>query len=368
MDRVDCVVAGAGVVGLAIARQLAQSGVEVLILEAEDAFGTGISARNSEVIHAGIYYPTGGLRARLCVEGNRRLYAYCKEHGVAHKRLGKLIVATDESQRARLADLLAQARRNGVPEMEELSAAEAKALEPALECVAVLHSPTTGIIDSHALMLALLGDAEAAGAMLVVRSPVTGGHVTVDGFEIHVGGDEPTQIGCRWFINAAGLGSWDVSRALEGVPRPILPPRHLAKGNYYTLRAGRAPFSRLIYPVPEVGGLGVHLTLDLAGRGRFGPDVEWIETVDYSVDPARAERFYGAVRRYWPGLADGALAPDYCGIRPKLTGPGEAAAEFLILGPEEHDAPGLIHLHGIESPGLTSCLTLAEHVAGKLRL
>jgi L-2-hydroxyglutarate oxidase LhgO len=366
MDRVDCVVVGAGVAGLAIARRLAMAGLETLILEEAEAFGTGVSARNSEVIHAGIYYPAGGLRARLCVEGNRRLYEFCASHGVDHRRVGKLIVATDDSQRAKLAELKAQALANGVPEMVEMSGAEARTLEPALSCVHALLSPTTGIVDSHGLMLALLGDAEAAGAMLVVLSPITGGRVVDGGFEIDVGGAEPTRIGCRYLINAAGLGSWAVNAALLGQPRPVLPPRHIAKGNYYTLSVGRPPFSRLIYPVPEEGGLGVHLTIDLAGRGRFGPDVEWIESVDYSVDPKRADRFYGAVRRYWPDLADGSLAPDYCGIRPKLTGPGETAAEFLILGEEAHGAPGLVHLHGIESPGLTCCLTLADFVAEQL--
>ncbi|MBP2313662.1 NAD(P)/FAD-dependent oxidoreductase [Azospirillum soli] len=371
MDRVDCVVVGAGVVGLAIARRLAREGREVVILEAADAIGTGTSSRNSEVIHAGIYYPTGSVRARLCVAGRDALYAYCREHGVEHKRIGKLIVATDESQLPRLDAIRRQAAANGVDDLYEISAAEAMALEPNLRCVGALVSPSTGIIDSHGLMLALQGDAEDAGAVLALLSPLERAHRTGDGFELEVGGAEPMRLACSTLVNAAGLGAWAVARGLEGFPADRIPPRVLAKGNYYALAQGRSPFARLVYPVPVEGGLGVHLTLDLAGQARFGPDVEWLspddcDRIDYAVDPARADAFYGEVRRYWPGLPDGALVPAYSGVRPKLSGPGQPQADFLIQGHDAHGIPGLVHLFGMESPGLTSCLAIADEVAAKL--
>ena len=365
MEKIDCLVIGAGVIGLAVARRLAAAGRDVLIVESESAFGTGISARNSEVIHAGIHYPAGSLKARLCVAGRDMLYAYCAERGIGHRRCGKLMVATSDQQRAQLDRIAAGARANGVDDLRFLSRTEARALEPALECTAALLSPSTGIIDSHALMLSLLGDAERNGAVLALNSPVLDGEIVADGIVLRVGSgtDESMRIHAATVVNCAGLGAQGIARHLRGLPPQSVPPLHYAKGNYYAL-AGRAPFSRLIYPVPEAAGLGVHLTLDLGGQARFGPDVEWIGTIDYTVAPERAEAFYGEVRRYWPQLADGALVPAYAGIRPKPHAPGEPACDFLVSGPAEHGVPGLVCLYGIESPGLTSCLALADHVVG----
>ena len=363
MDSIECVVVGAGVVGLAVARALALAGREVVILEAEDAIGTHTSSRNSEVIHAGIYYPKGSLKARACVEGRRRLYAYCEEHGVPYRRCGKLIVAAADSQREELLSIKAKAHANGVTDVVEITAADALRMEPALQCVAALHSPSTGIIDSHALMLAYLGDAEAAGAMLALKSPLEKAVFTGRNFELQVG---ETSISTPLLVNSAGLRAPSMARLIDGFPPGKIPPEYYAKGNYYSL-AGRAPFSRLVYPVPEPGGLGVHVTLDLAGQARFGPDVEWVERIDYEVDPRRAERFYAAIRRYWPALPDGALAPGYAGIRPKISGPAEPAADFLIQGPAGHGVPGLVNLFGIESPGLTASLALADDVATLLQ-
>jgi L-2-hydroxyglutarate oxidase LhgO len=333
-----------------------------VILEAETAIGTHTSSRNSEVIHAGIYYPRGSLKARTCVSGRERLYRYCLERGVPHRRCGKLIVATDERQLAELRSIRSRARANGVADVDWLERDAVRALEPELECVAALHSPSTGIIDSHALMLAYLGDAERAGAMLALASPLAAARAVPAGYELEVGGREPTRIVAGHVVNCGGLRAPSVARAIEGFPASFVPRELYAKGNYYAL-AGRAPFSRLVYPVPEPGGLGVHLTLDLAGQARFGPDVEWVERIEYSVDPARAERFYGAIRRYWPALRAGALSPAYSGIRPKISGPGEPAADFSVCGPAEHGMAGLVHLFGIESPGLTASLALADHVA-----
>ena len=358
MEQVDCIVVGAGVVGLAVARALARSGREVIVLEAEDAIGTGISSRNSEVIHAGIYYPRDSLMARFCVAGRRALYAFCAGHGVAHRRCGKLIVATDAAEAEALSGIRARAEANGVEGMRALSAAEARALEPALACQAALLSPETGIIDSHGYMLALQGDAEAAGAMLAFLSPVLRGALDDDGVVLEVGGAEPMRLRARLVVNAAGLGAIPLARAIGGLAPDAIPPAYYAKGNYYSL-AGRAPFTRLIYPVPVPGGLGVHLTLDLGGAARFGPDVEWVAAPDYDVDPRRADGFYAAVRRYWPDLADGALAPGYAGVRPKISARGEPARDFMVRA-----QPGLINLFGIESPGLTASLALADHVAG----
>jgi len=370
MERVECVIVGAGVVGLAVARRLARAGREVIVLEAADAIGTGTSSRNSEVIHAGIYYPTGSLRARLCVPGRDALYEYCIAHGVEHRRIGKLIVATEEAQLPKLAAIRAQAAANGVTDLTEIDDTTAMRWEPNLRTVGALLSPSTGIVDSHGLMLALLGDAEDAGAMLALLSPLERSHRTETGFELEVGGSEPMRIACSMMVNAAGLGAWAVARGLEGLDAALVPPRVLAKGNYYALAAGRSPFSRLVYPVPVEGGLGVHLTLDLAGQARFGPDVEWLGDVegivDYAVDPARADSFYGAVRAYWPGLPDNALVPAYSGVRPKLSGPGQPQADFLIQGPGTHGVAGLVNLFGIESPGLTSCLAIADAVAVEL--
>ncbi len=363
MDRVDAVVIGAGAVGLAVARALATAGREVVILEAEDAIGKHTSSRNSEVIHAGIYYPQGSLKARTCVEGRQRLYVYCDERGVPHRRCGKLIVATDTAQLDELEGIRRKAHANGVTDVVPVSPAEALAMEPELHCVAALHSPSTGIIDSHALMRAYLGDAERAGAMLALKSPLTKGVVRADGIELHVAGAEP--ILAKQVVNSAGLRAPSLARRIKGYPAELAPPELYAKGNYYTL-AGGSPFSRLVYPVPEPGGLGVHVTLDLGGRARFGPDVEWIDRIDYSVDPRRAERFYAAIRRYWPGLPDGALGPDYAGIRPKISARGVPAADFLVQGSRQHGVPGLVHLFGIESPGLTASLPLADVVIGQL--
>lgn len=361
MDRIENLVLGAGVVGLALARRLAMEGREVVVLEREDRFGTGISSRNSEVVHAGIYYEAASLKARLCVAGNRALYSYCEAKGVAHRRCGKLIVASEDDQFEALRGLQARAAANGVA-LAWLDATEAQALEPELRCAAALHSPDTGIVDSHGLMKALLQDAEAHGALLVLRSPVMGGRITSRGIEVDVGGDEPATVLAERVFNCAGLGAQAFARRLEGFPPEQVPPLQLSKGSYFAL-SGPSPFRRLVYPVPVSDWLGVHLTLDLAGQARFGPDQEWVDREDYDVDPRRAEAFYASVRRYWPGLGSGTLVPAYSGIRPKVRGPGEPAADFQVQGPADHGIPGLVHLFGIESPGLTVCLALADHVA-----
>ncbi len=368
MEKLDAVVIGAGVVGLAVARALAMAGREVVILEAEDAIGTHTSSRNSEVIHAGIYYPKGSLKARACVEGRQLLYEYCVAHGVPHKRSGKLIVATDGSQVEELEKIQARAHANGVTDVVRMTRAQALALEPELSCVAALYSPSTGIIDSHALMLAYLGDAEAHGAMLALKSPFERAEVRANGFVLTVAGADPVH--ANVVVNSAGLRAPSVAKNMTGYRAQLAPGEFYAKGNYYSLTR-RAPFTRLVYPVPEPGGLGVHVTLDLAGQARFGPDVEWVERIggkeDYAVDPRRAERFYAAIRRYWPALPEGALAPGYAGIRPKTTGPGAPAPDFQIQGPAAHGVPGLVHLFGIESPGLTASLALADAVLRELR-
>lgn len=358
-ETLDCAVIGGGVIGLAVARALAMAGREVVVLEAAEAVGTVTSARNSEVIHAGLYYPTGSLKAELCVPGNRRLVAYCRDHGISHRLSGKLIVATDPAEEARLEALMVTGSANGVP-LQWLSGAEARAMEPELVCRRALWSPTTGIIDSHGLMLSLRGEAEAHGAMVALQAPVLGGAAVDGGLLLRVGGTEPVDLLCRGVVNCAGFDAQSVSRAITGVA--AVPPRHLCKGNYFSL-AGHQPFRHLVYPVPVSAGLGVHYTLDLAGQGRFGPDVEWIEAPDYRVDPRRADSFYAAIRRYWPGLPDGALQPAYAGIRPKTQAPGEPAHDFTIAGPAQHGVAGYVALYGIESPGLTACLTLADRVA-----
>jgi len=365
-ERVEAVVIGAGVVGLAIARRLAMAGRETVVLEAAEAIGTETSARNSEVIHAGLYYPKGSLKARFCVAGKEMLYAYCASHGIGHARCGKLIVAADEAECATLAEIDAKARANGVTDLTFLTADEARALEPALDCAGALLSPSTGIVDSHGLMLALQGDAESHGAMIAFNTRLAGGRVAQAGGagDIHISttNEVSMRLACRVLVNAAGLDAPAVATRLEGLPPDGLPRTYLAKGNYFTL-SGRAPFRHLIYPVPRDGGLGVHLTLDLGGQARFGPDVESVETRDYAVDPQRGERFYAAVRRYWPELPDGALQADYAGIRPRITPPGAPLADFRIDGPAAHGIPGLVNLFGIESPGLTSALAIADHVA-----
>jgi L-2-hydroxyglutarate oxidase LhgO len=366
MDEVECVVVGAGVVGLAVARALALAGFDVLVLERAYTIGFETSSRNSEVIHGGLYYPVGSLKAWSCVAGRQRLYAFCRERGVPHARLGKLIVATCAGEISGLEKIAVTARGNGVDDLEWLDRTQAQRLEPALNCVAALLSPSTGIIDSHSLMLAYLGEAEAAGAVVVLRSPVLAGGCHNDGFELAIGGAEPTAIRCRFLVNSAGLYAPAFAQTIDGLAKETIPPAYFCRGVYFTL-AGRAPFRRLIYPVPVAGGLGVHVTLDLAGQARFGPDVEWISSVDYTVDAARGEAFYDAVRTYWPALRDGSLQPGYAGIRPKISGPADPAADFVVQGPEAHGVPGLVNLYGIESPGLTASLPLADEVARKLR-
>ena len=361
MEQVDCIVVGAGVVGLAVARALAMSGREVIILEAAEGIGTETSSRNSEVIHAGIYYPANSLMARFCVAGRRMLYPYCAEKGVPHRNCGKLIVATNEREDAMLAGIKGRAEANGVEGMQVLTAAEAMAMEPNLLCTSALHSPATGIVDSHSYMLALQGDAENAGATPVFFSPMVGGKVVGRRIEVDVGGADPMTLACNLLVNAAGLHAPFLARHIDGMPLDRVPTAYFAKGNYFTL-AGRSPFSRLIYPVPVPGGLGVHLTMDLGGQAKFGPDVEWIDTIDYTVDPSRSDSFYAAVRTYWPGLKDGALQPGYAGIRPKIVPKGAQAQDFVVQGPQTHGLAGLINLFGIESPGLTASLAIAEHV------
>jgi L-2-hydroxyglutarate oxidase LhgO len=362
-ETVDCVVIGAGVVGLAVARALALAGREVIVVEAAEGIGTETSSRNSEVIHAGIYYPKGSLMAQTCVAGRRLLYAYCAEHGVPHLNCGKLIVATNQQESELLASIKGRAEANGVEGMRFLSGAEAMAMEPNLQCTAALLSPATGIVDSHSYMLALQGDAEAHGAMLAFFSPVERGRVTDAGIELEVGGAEPMKLRARLVINSAGLHAPTLAARIAGMPADKIPTAYYAKGNYFTL-SGRSPFSRLIYPVPVPGGLGVHITVDLGGQAKFGPDVEWIPDIDYSVDPHRADKFYAAVRKYWPALKDGALQPGYAGIRPKIVPHGAPAQDITIQGPAQHGVPGLIHLFGIESPGLTASLALANYVVG----
>jgi L-2-hydroxyglutarate oxidase LhgO len=370
VDRIDAVVVGAGAVGLAVARALALHGRETLVLEADAGIGNGTSSRNSEVIHAGIYDAPGSLKATLCVAGRRLLYPYCEARGVGHRRCGKLVVASTPAQVDLLRAIEQRALGNGVEGLRMLGGAEARELEPALQVEAALHSTVTGIVDSHALMLAYLGDLENAGAGLVLRSPLESAVVRGDGFVLRVGGATPLEIEAGVLVNAAGLHAQALARRIEGLDPAHVPHAWFAKGNYYAL-AGRSPFSRLIYPVPEPGGLGVHLTLDLAGQARFGPDVEWLATgapegIDYAVDPARSDAFYASIRRYWPGLRDGSLAPAYSGVRPKLQGPGEPVRDFMLQGPEAHGVAGLVNLFGIESPGLTASLAIASEVLRRL--
>ena len=371
VDEVEAVVVGAGVVGLAVARALALQGREVVVLEASASIGNGTSSRNSEVIHAGLYYPQGSLKALLCVAGRERLYDHCSERGVEHRRCGKLVVATDAAQEEALWALAERGRRNGVTDLQPLSAAQAQALEPALRCTAAFLSPSTGIVDSHGLMLALQGEAEDHGAMLAMHSPVGSVCAVGGGFELEVGGAEPMRLTTRLLVNSAGLYAQALAQRIEGLEALHVPAAHWARGCYFGL-PGRAAFSRLIYPMPVDGGLGVHVTLDLGGQMRFGPDVEWLAGTapvdeDYRVDPARADSFYAAIRRYWPALPDSSLVPGYAGIRPKTSGPGEAAADFMIQGPADHGLDGLVNLFGIESPGLTASLAIGDAVAELLR-
>jgi len=365
VDRVDCVVIGAGVVGLGVARRLALAGAEVVVLEAAETIGTETSSRNSEVIHAGIYYTTGSLKAQYCVAGKHALYEYCDSHGVELRRCGKFIVATSDDQIPELERLKKVAAANGVPDLEWRTPEEVAEVEPAVFCVGALWSPSTGIIDSHGLMLSYQGDAEAAGMMLAFQSPVMGGKIENDGILLSVGGDNAIDIKANWVVNSAGLYAQQVAAGLDGLAPEFVPPTYYAKGNYYAL-TGKPPFTRPIYPVPEKAGLGVHVTVDLGGQVRFGPDVEWIDQIDYDVDPKRADKFYDAVRKYYPALADGAIQPAYSGIRPKLQAPDEAAKDFVLQGAAEHGIEGLINLFGIESPGLTASLAIADTVANML--
>ncbi|WP_027013755.1 NAD(P)/FAD-dependent oxidoreductase [Comamonas composti] len=360
-DKVETVVIGAGVVGLAVARALALAGREVMVLEKEAAIGTQTSSRNSEVIHAGIYYQPGSLKARLCVEGKKALYAYCAERGIAHDRCGKLIVATSQAQIEHLHGMARHARSNGVDDLHWLDAAQARALEPELNCAAALHSPSTGIVDSHGLMLSLQGDLENAGGMVACHAQLQEAEVRADGIWLKTA--DGTELLAQTVVNAAGLQAPDLAACIKGYPQQLAPKAFYAKGSYFTL-SGRAPFSHLIYPVPEAAGLGVHLTLDLGGQAKFGPDVQWTDSAqDLQVDAQRAQLFYSEIRRYWPGLPEHALQPGYAGMRPKIHGPNEPGADFVFQGPQAHGIPGLVHLFGIESPGLTSSLAIGAHVA-----
>ena len=362
VEHVDCVVVGAGAIGLAIAREFAVRGREVIVLEESGVIGSDTSSRNSEVIHSGIYYSPDTLKSKLCLKGAEALYRYCADHGVGFDRCGKLIVATEDDQREDLARLRTLAESNGVNDLEWVEGDELHRLEPVLRGSAALLSPSSGIMDTHGLMLAYQGELEDAGGMIAFHSPVWGGRMDGGTKIVQVHGEDPMEIACDILINSAGLGAQALASSWDFLAPETIPERHLAKGSYFTM-SGRVPFKRLIYPVPEPGGLGVHLTLDLGGQARFGPDVEWVEEIDYNVDPARAEDFYARIRRYWPDLPDGVLEPGYAGIRPKVTGPGQTAGDFVIQGPEVHGVAGLFNLYGIESPGLTSSLAIADVVA-----
>ncbi len=364
MEAVEVLVVGAGVVGLAAARALALQGREVVVAEAARVIGSGTSSRNSEVIHAGLYYPPGSLKARTCVEGRERLYAHCRAHGVEHRRCGKLIVASSDAQVAQLDAIAEAAWANGVANLRRLSGAECRALQPGLRAEAGLLSPSTGILDAHGYMLSLQGEAEANGCAFAFGTEVSAVAPGPDGLTVSF--DGAPQLLAQVVVNAAGLQAAALATKVEGLGAGHVPRLHLAKGSYFAL-TGRSPFSQLVYPVPEAGGLGVHLTLDLAGQARFGPDVEWVDRIDYHVDPARMHQVYAAVRTFWPGLPDGRLAPGYAGVRPKLSGPGEPAADFRIDGPAQHGIAGLINLFGIESPGLTASLALGDVVANIAR-
>ena len=362
MFKIEAVVVGAGVVGLSIARALSSRGVEVLVLEQEAGIGQVTSSRNSEVIHAGLYYPPDSLKARFCVQGKRALYQYCSERGVPHRRCGKLVVATSEDEGGALAQLYERASQNGVEDIELIGAERLGILEPEICGSAALVSDSTGILDSHALMLSFQGDAEANGATVQCRTPFVEGKLGNASIELRTGGDEPAEIETELLVNAAGLGAWDLSKSLSGLDPSTVPPRHLAKGSYFTM-SSRAPIKRLIYPLPSPAGLGIHLTSDLGGQLRFGPDAEWVDAIDYAVDPTRAGSFEDAIRRYWPGLPDGVLSPAYSGIRPRVSGPDEAPGDFVIHGPEQTGHPSYVALYGIDSPGLTTSLALGVYVA-----
>ncbi len=361
MEQVDCIVIGAGVVGMACARVLAQSGREVIVIEKESMPGTEISARNSGVIHAGIYYPTASLKAELCLRGKELLYPYCEDHAVPHRKCGKLIVATSTDEEPALERIKLLAHANGVDDLTYLSTEEINEREPDLNITKALFSPSTGIIDVHGLILAFQGDLENYGGMIALNTPVLGGEITDNGIVLKTGGESPMTLCAKTVINAAGLGATGFTQKINGFPKDLIPQLHYAKGNYFSL-SGKSSFKHLIYPLPEAAGLGVHVTLDLEGQVRFGPDVEWTKELEYEVDPARSAPFYEAIRRYWPALEQGALTPDYSGIRPKLQAPGEGASDFVIQGYDTHGVTGLVNLFGIESPGLTSCMAIAEKV------
>ncbi len=362
----DAVVVGAGAVGLACGYALSQRGLVVAVLEAQGHIGQGVSSRNSEVIHGGLYYPTGSLKAKLCVQGRRALYAFLDRHNVAYKRCGKLVVATDDAEVARLDDILAQALENDVEGMERLTGPQARALEPGLNAHAALLSPQSGVFDSHGYMLALQGQIEAAGGAVVIATPFEGAQgLAGGGFSVRAGGSEPTTLTCRLLITAPGLSAQDVAGRIKGYPAHRIPQGHFGKGVYFRL-TGKAPFQRLIYPPPIYGALGTHYRNDLGGQAVFGPDLEYVPAPDYAIDPAKAAEFARYIRRFWPDLPDGALSPDYAGVRPKLHGPGQPQPDFQLRGVEDHGLEGLMALFGIESPGLTSSLAIGEDVARRL--
>lgn len=366
--KTECIIIGAGVIGLACARYFALMGKEVIVLESADTFGTEISSRNSEVIHSGIYYPKDSLKAQLCVSGKTQLYQYCLKNGIAHRRMGKLIVATS-SEISALKIIQNRAKENGVQDLEYLSAKEIKTYEPSIQAEAALFSPSTGIIDSHGLMLALLGDAETAGAMLAVRSQVISGRVESNGIKLRVQGsdEQHTEIFAKMVVNASGIAAPKVAASIQGLSQKFIPRAYYCKGTYFTLSIP-SPFKHLIYPVPNSAGLGVHLTLDMMGQARFGPDTEWVDSPDYQIDIRRSGLFYEAIRRYWPKLPDDVLQPGYAGVRPKIVDAGQAAADFMIQGPKMHGIRGLVNLFGIESPGLTASLAIAENAFKALLL
>jgi L-2-hydroxyglutarate oxidase LhgO len=365
MDHFDAIVVGAGVVGLAIARELALRNLSVVVLEGAPGIGTETSSRNSEVIHAGIYYEPGSSKARLCIEGRHALYAYCTARGIPHRRCGKILTASSEAELTAVEALAAQGRCNGADDLEMITASRARAMEPALKTIGAMWSPSTGIVDSHAFMLALQGDAENAGALFAFRTPFVGAERAEDKFVVRCGGDQPIQVGCRILVNSAGLYASTVARMITGLSPEYIPETRYCKGSYFIF-AGKVPFSRLIYPAPHAQGLGVHLTIDMSGQARFGPDTEWIDTLDYQVRPDRRHEFEEAIHRYWPDLPRDSLVPGYSGIRPKLAEPSKPAEDFQIHGAEVHGISGLVNLFGIESPGLTSSFAVAREVASRL--
>jgi L-2-hydroxyglutarate oxidase LhgO len=365
VERVQCIVVGAGVVGLAVARALASRGREVVVLESEAHIGTGVSSRNSGVIHAGIYYENGSLKARMCVQGKHALYRFCEEHGVSHARTGKLIVATDPTQLPALEQLHERARGNGVDDLEYLTPDRVEELEPVVRCAGALLSPSTGIVDAHEYMLALQGDAERHGAVIALGTELAGASVRATGMRVSAGGADPMTLDCDALVNCAGLGAQTVAGRIEGLDTNTIPTLYPAKGNYFYL-TGPCPFRHLIYPMPDAAWLGVHVGLDLAGRCKFGPDLHWVDDLDYDVDEVRAEAFYASIRRYWPELPQGSLEPDYTGIRPKIYAKGQPARDFYIQCANEHGVAGLVNLYGIESPGLTSAIAIGEYVAERL--